>query len=66
MILDNIFTIDKFTEEHKTTLEKYKSLIHFSLNKIGLTSLENFPHLDDAQIVSNNLLIKLISIYRSN
>ena len=62
MILENIFTIDKFTEEHKTTLEKYKSLIHFSLNKIGLTSLENFPKLDDAQIVNINIYLLYIHI----
>ena len=66
MILYIIFTIDKLTEEHKTTLEKYKSLIHFSLNKIGLTSLENFPKLDDAEIVSINIFIYYIFIYRSN
>ena len=54
LILDKLFTVDKFTEEHKTTLEKYKTLIHLTLNNVGLSSLENFPNLDDAQIVSNN------------
>jgi len=59
--------VDKFTEEHKKTLEKYSSLIHLTLNDIGLESLENFPKLNEAQIVSNNLnkifLIFFICIY---
>lgn len=52
LILDKIFTTDKLTEDHKTTLEKYTSLIHLTLNSIGLTSLENFPNLKNTQIVS--------------
>ena len=32
---------------------KYTALIHLTLNSIGLKSLENFPALSDAQIVSN-------------
>lgn len=55
LILDKLFKVDKFTEEHKTTLEKYSSLIHLTLNDVGLQSLENFPQLKEAQIVSNNL-----------
>ena len=52
LILDKIFTSDKLTEEHKTTVEKYTSLIHLTLNSIGLESLENFPNLKNTQIVS--------------
>jgi hypothetical protein len=52
LIFDEIFTADKLTEDHKKTLEKYTSLIHLTLNSIGLTSLENFPNLKNTQIVS--------------
>ena len=52
LLLDEIFTADKLTEDHKNTLEKYTSLIHLTLNSIGLTSLENFPKLENLQIVS--------------
>ena len=52
MILDELLKTDKLTEDHKSTLEKYSSLIHLTLNKVGLTSLENFPNLKRAQIVS--------------
>ena len=55
LLLDEIFTADKLTEDHKNTLEKYTSLIHLTLNSIGLTSLENFPKLENAQIVSKYL-----------
>ena len=64
LILDNLFTTEKFTEEHKTAFEKYKALVHFSLNKIGLTSLENFPKLEKAQIVS--IIIINHNLYRLN
>ena len=52
LILDKIFTLNKLTEDHKNTLEKYTSLIHLTLNLVGLESLENFPKLEEAQIVS--------------
>ena len=45
LILDGFFKAEKFTEDHKNTLEKYTSLIHCSLGNFGLTSLENFPKL---------------------
>ena len=63
LLLDEIFTADKLTEDHKNTLEKYTSLIHLTLNSIGLKSLENFPKLENAQIVRKyfNYLI-----FRSN
>ena len=34
---------------------KYSSLVHLTLNNVGLMSLENFPKLEKAQIVSNKL-----------
>ena len=49
--------MEKFTEDHKNTLESYSSLIHLTLNNIGLTSLDNFPNLKEAQIVRINKLI---------
>ena len=51
LILDKIFNTKKLSEDHKNTLEKYTSLIHLTLNSVGLQSLENFPHLEEAQIV---------------
>ena len=51
LILDKIFKTEKLSEDHKNTLEKYTSLIHLTLNSVGLKSLENFPHLEKAQIV---------------
>ena len=63
LILDTVFKFDKFTEEHKTVLEKYKALIHLSLNGVGLTSLQNFPLLKELQIVRyifyNNIYNKI-------
>ena len=60
LILDKIFTTEKLTEDHKKTLEKYTSLIHLTLNFVGLTSLENFPSLKEAQIVSTKIIILII------
>ena len=62
LILDKIFTAEKLTEDHKKTLEKYTSLIHLTLNQIGLTSLENFPFLKNTQIVSSLFFIKFFQI----
>ena len=45
---------DKLTEEEKETLEKYTSLIHLTMNNVGLTSLENFPELQNLKIVRKN------------
>ena len=53
MALDGLLKADKLTEDHKTSLEKYSSLFRLTLNKIGLTSLENFPQLKELQVVSN-------------
>ena len=48
---------EKFTDDQKQTLENYTDLIHLSLNKINLKSLENFPQLKSVQIVSNIIFI---------
>jgi len=40
--------------EQKHDLEKYKSLIHLTLNGIGLKSLKNFPKLEELQILELN------------
>ena len=40
--------------EQKHDLEKYKSLIHLTLNGIGLKSLKNFPRLEELQILELN------------
>jgi hypothetical protein len=45
--------LEKFTPDHKAALEKYTSLIHLSMNGVGLNSLENFPQLKELQIVRN-------------
>ena len=49
--------MEEFTDDHKKALESYSSLIHLTLNSIGLTSLRNFPNLKEAQIVRINKLI---------
>ncbi len=53
LILDTVFKLEKFTPDHKAALEKYTSLIHLSMNGVGLISLENFPQLKELQIVRN-------------
>ena len=45
---------EKLSKEEKETLEKYKSLIHLTMNDVGLTSLENFPELKNLKIVRKN------------
>ena len=55
LILDNLFKIKVFTEDHKLSLEAYPSLIYLSLINIGLESLENFPNLKFLEIVRNNI-----------
>lgn len=65
LLLDDLFTIENgtFTNEHKTTLEKYINLQHLSCQSIGLKSLKNMPHLpnlkvlelQDNQLIGNDL-----------
>ena len=57
LILDNVFKFDKLTEDHKNSMEKYTSLIHLSMNGLGLLALENFPNLPELQIVSLIIII---------
>ena len=58
-----MFTLENFTEEHKTALENYKVLNHLILNNMGLISLENLPRLEEAQIV-NLIKCKFFQIFR--
>jgi Leucine-rich repeat (LRR) protein len=65
LLLDELFTIENgiFTNEHKTTLEKYINLQHLSCQNIGLKLLKNMPHLpnlkvlelQDNQLIGNDL-----------
>lgn len=53
LILDELFEgVEQFSNDHKSTLELYKSLVHLSLNGLGLKSLTNFPKIDTLQIVN--------------
>jgi hypothetical protein len=53
LILDELFeNIAQFSDDHRKTLELYKSLVHLSLNGLGLKSLTNFPKLENLQIVN--------------
>lgn len=65
LILDELYeNMGTFTVEHKKTLECYKNLVHLSLNKLGLISLNNFPKLENLQIVTK--LINLYNLYSLN
>lgn len=55
IILDDLVKIESLSEDHKTSLEKYKILKHFSANNINLKSLKNFPHLPSLEIVSKTI-----------
>ena len=55
LILDNLWeNKESFTEEEKSVLEKYKGLIHLSINKIGLKSLTNMPNIKNLDVLSLN------------
>ena len=65
LILDELYeNMGTFTVEHKKTFECYKNLVHLSLNKLGLISLNNFPKLENLQIVTK--LINLYNLYSLN
>jgi hypothetical protein len=52
LILDDLYTnVESFSTDHKKTLELYNSLIHLSLNGMGLKSLKNFPKIPSLQIL---------------
>ena len=56
---------DKISEEEKELLEKYTSLIHLTMNNVGLTTLENFPKLKNLKIVrKNSILTFIITIFQ--
>jgi hypothetical protein len=55
LILDEVWVNkESFTEDEKTVLEKYTSLIHLSLNNIGFKSLKNFPTIKGLYVLSLN------------
>ena len=55
LILDELWeSKGSFTEEEKSVLEKYTGLIHLSINKIGLKSLNNLPNIKNLDILSLN------------
>ena len=61
LLLDELFTMENgtFTNEHKTTLEKYINLQHLSCQNIGLKSLKNMPRLPNLKVLElqdNNLI----------
>lgn len=56
-MLNDLYKIEEFDTNHKEALEKYDSLLHLSLNKIGLKNLKNLPRISCLQIVSINLLL---------
>ena len=51
---------EKISEEEKELLEKYTSLIHLTMNNVGLTTLENFPELKNLKIVRKQLILTFI------
>jgi hypothetical protein len=52
-VLDKTCKIEKISEEEKEQLEKFTSLKRLTMNEVGLTSLENFPKLEELKIVRN-------------
>ena len=58
-ILDEILKTDKITEDQKQSLEKYTSLVLLTINDVGLSSLENFPHLNELKIVRKTIYLFL-------
>ena len=58
-----MFEKEKITEDEKNVLEKYKSLKRLSLKDVGLTSLENFPELNELMIVRIILFLISLNIY---
>jgi len=52
LILDDLFeNVSAFSEQNKKDLERYKNLVHLSLNGFGLESLKNFPKIPTLQIL---------------
>jgi len=71
LILDGLLTVPShLSKEQKEDLEKYKKLIHLTMNGVGLKNLENFPKLPELNILelSNNHLTgkdlhRLVTLY---
>lgn len=58
LLLEDLFNnVSEFTSDHKETLEKYKNMVHLSLNNVGLTSLRNFPKFPNLEIVKRFLTL---------
>ena len=58
---------EKLSEEEKDLLEKYTSLIHLTMNNVGLTTLANFPELKNLKIVRKQLILTfIITIFSLN
>ena len=53
---------NKLKEKEKELLEKYTSLIHLTMNNVGLTTLENFPELKNLKIVRKKLFLTFVII----
>ena len=49
--LDELAEIDKFSNEDKKFIERFRTLTHLSLNGLGLNSLENFPSIQTLMFV---------------
>ena len=56
-MLNDLYKIEEFDTNQKEALEKYDSLLHLSLNKIGLKNLKNLPRISCLQIVFIILLL---------
>ena len=55
LILDNLYKdLPMFSLDQKKSLEQYTSLMHLSLNNLGLVKLDNFPSLLGRQILELN------------
>lgn len=55
LILDSLFQeLPRFSLDQKKCLEQYTSLMHLSLNNLGLIKLDNFPYLSGLQVLELN------------
>lgn len=54
---------DKLSTEEKQALEKFKTLVFLTANKVGLKSLENFPELKNLKIVRQKIIYIIIFLF---
>ena len=54
---------DKLSTEEKQVLEKFKTLVFLTANKVGLKSLENFPELKNLKIVRQKIIYIIIFLF---